>query len=134
MQAVNLGSLFATAGQVYYLDAANGSDNNNGKSPDEAFATLAVAEAALTANQNDVLVYLQSETSISIATTITWDKNYTHFVGVCPPTAVANRARIFNSGSTGNSPLLTISATGCYFANFYIFQGSSAADTTDLEK
>jgi hypothetical protein len=128
-QIDNLGTMIANAGQVYYLDGANGSDNNNGKTPQTAFATLATGEAALTANQNDVLVYLQSETSISIATTITWDKDYTHFVGVCPATTVANRARIFNSGSTGNSPLLTISAKGCHFENFYIFQGSSAADT-----
>lgn len=118
-------------GNIYYLDPANGSDGSSGKSPAQAFATLAVAYAALTANQNDVLFYIAGSSSITLSAALTWSKNYTHFVGLCAPTHAAQRARIFQlSTLTGASPLLTISASGCIFSNFYIFQG--VADATSL--
>lgn len=118
-------------GDVHFLDPDTGSDSYDGKSPDRAFATLAAAEDALTANQNDVLFYIANDASITLTAALTWDKDYTHFVGLCAPTHAAQRARIFQlSTLTGASPLLTISATGCIFANFYIFQG--VADATSL--
>ena len=118
-------------GNVYYLDPTNGSDSNDGKSPAQAFAGLATAYAALTANQNDVLFYIAASSSITLSAALTWSKSYTHLIGMCAPTHVAQRARIFQLSSlTGASPLLTISATGCIFANFYVFQG--VADATSL--
>lgn len=118
-------------GNIYYLDPANGSDGYDGKTPGQAFATLATAEAATTANQNDVVFYIAGSSGNTLQTALTWDKNYTHLIGLCAPTQVAQRARIFQlSTLTGASPLLTISATGCIFANFYIFQG--VADATSL--
>lgn len=121
-------------GSVYYLNPGNGSDDYDGKTPRRAFKTMAVAYAALTANQNDVLVYIQDNTSLSIVDTLDWAKDYTHFVGVCPPTKVAQRARIFNSGNTtASTPLLKVSANGCFFSNFYVFQGSAVATVGCVE-
>jgi hypothetical protein len=41
---------------------------------------------------------------------------------------VANRTRIsFESGTTDASPLITISASGCIFKNFYVFHGIASA-------
>lgn len=118
-------------GNVYFLDPAHGSDNNDGKSPASAFQTLATAYAALTANQNDVLFYIAGSSSITLTAALTWAKNYTHFIGLCAPTRVGQRARIFQSASlVGASPLITISASGCIFANLYIFQGVN--DATSL--
>ncbi len=118
-------------GEIFFLDPANGSDGYDGKTPDRAFATLAVAYAALTANQNDVLFYTGGSGSITLSAALTWAKNYTHFIGLCAPTHAAQRCRIFQlSTLTGASPLITISATGCIFANFYVFQG--VADATSL--
>ena len=114
-----------TQGNVYYLDAANGSDNNDGKVPGRAFKTLAAAEDALAANQNDILYYLAGASSISLTSTLTWDKDYTHLIGVAAPVPVATRARVFNSGNFNQ--LLTISATGCVFKNLYFLQGSSTS-------
>lgn len=112
-------------GDVYFLDPANGSDSRNGKTPDKAFATLAAAEDALTANQNDIIYYLAGSSGATIASALTWDKNYTHLIGVCAPASVGQRARIFNSGNLAS--LLTVSASGCSFQNIYIFQGGATA-------
>lgn len=118
-------------GDVYYLDPENGNDSNDGKSPETAFKTLISAEDALTANQNDVLFYIAGSSSDSLTAALTWDKDYTHFIGLCAPTHAAQRARLFQTSTlTGASPLLTISASGCIFANFYIFQGVD--DATSL--
>jgi len=119
-------------GDVYFLDPshANASDNNNG-AIDAPFLTLAAAEDALVANQNDVLFYIGGSSSITLSAALTWDKNYTHFIGLCAPTHAAQRCRIFQlSTLTGASPLITISATGCIFSNLYVFQG--VADATSL--
>lgn len=119
-------------GQAYWLDPATGSDTNSGKKPTEAFKTLPTAYAALTANQNDVLYYIAGSTSLTnLSAAFTWAKSYTHFIGVCAPTRVGQRARIFQlSTLTGASPLITISGNGCVFQNLYAFQGVD--DATSL--
>jgi hypothetical protein len=115
-------------GTSFYLDPANGSDSNNGKSVAKAFKTLPVAYAALTANQNDTLYYLAGASSISLAAAFDWHKDYCHFVGVAAPTMVGSRARIFQTASaTSLSPLVTVSATGCVWSNIYVFQGVANA-------
>ena len=123
--------VFPTAGDIYFLDPANGDDSYDGKSIDRAFKTLTAAYAALTANQNDVLYYLAGSSSINLTAKLTWAKNYTHFIGVCAPTCTAQRARIFQgSSATGLSPLIDITASGCMFKNLYVFQGVD--DNTSL--
>jgi len=127
-----INSLLAGEGNVYYLDPGHTEASDNGPgSKDSPFATFAVAYAALTANQNDVLIYSASNVSLTLSAAVTWAKSYTHFIGNCAPTRTAQRARIFQlSTLTGASPLFNITASGCVFANFYIFQG--VADATSL--
>lgn len=118
-------------GNVYFVDPANGSDGNPGTTPATAFAGLEAAYAATTANQNDVVFYIGGSSGNNLAAAMTWSKNYTHLIGLCAPTHAAQRSRIFQTSTlTGASPLLTISASGCIFANFYIFQGVD--DATSL--
>jgi len=86
---------------------------------------------ACTANRHDTVVYIAGSSSITLSAALTWSKNYTHLIGVAAPTEIAQRARIFQlSTLTAASPLLTISASGCIFSNFYIFQGVD--DATSL--
>ena len=113
-------------GKEYFLDPTHGSNGNTGLAPDKAFATLPVAYAALTANQNDVLYYLSGSTSLSMAATVTWAKAYTHFIGIGAPTFMAQRTRIFHSANF--SPMFTISASGCSFQNLYMSYGRGGAD------
>ena len=116
------------SGKTFYVDPVNGNDARNGQSWEEAFLTLTAAEDACTANQHDTVMYYAGSSSLSLTSTLVWDKNYTHLIGVCAPTRTAQRSRIMSSGNTITS-LMTISATGCIFKNIYMFNGSSAATT-----
>jgi len=120
-----------TAGQHYFVDPTNGDDGNHGRDINHAKATILAAFNLCTANQNDTVHYIPGSSSDTWSAALNWSKNYTHFIGHAAPTAVANRTRIFQlSTLTGASPLFTISATGCIFKNFYIFQGVN--DATSL--
>lgn len=117
--------------KYYFVDPADGSDSNDGLSPTNALAGIEAAEALMVANQHDTLFYIAGSSGNNLAAALTWDKNYTHIIGIAAPTMVAQRARIFQTSTlTGASPLLDITATGCIFKNFYIFQG--VADATSL--
>lgn len=116
--------------KIYFVDGTNGSDSAGG-SFGKPLATLEEAYDRCVANHNDVIVIVGNATSQTLSAALTWSKNYTHLVGLCAPTHAAQRARIFQlSTLTGASPLLTISASGCVFKNFYIFQGVN--DATSL--
>jgi hypothetical protein len=122
-----------THGNIFFLDPSHpaASDNNDGRSINTPFSTLAAAYAAATANQNDIIYYIAGSSSLTLTAALDWAKNYVHLIGVCAPTRVGQRARIFQlSTLVGASPLLTVSASGCIFKNIYIFQG--VADATSL--
>lgn len=117
--------------QVYLVDPANGSDSNTGTSLNSPLATIAAAYALCTANQHDVVLYVGGSSGINLSAALTWSKSYTHLIGWCAPTRVAQRARIFQlSTLTGASPLITVSASGCIIRDLYIFQGVN--DNTSL--
>src|SRR5512139_3240679 len=123
-------------GNRWFVKPGSGNDSNDGTTPQSAFATLAKAHNAATANQNDV-VFLYSESNTAADTTdyqsatLTWSKDLTHLVGICSGSAWSHRARIAQlSTATGVTNLVTVSADGCYFANFSIFHG--VADATSL--
>jgi hypothetical protein len=116
---------------VYIVDPANGSDTNPGDRFEQPLATLEAAYAKCVANQHDVVLYVAGSSGITLTAQLVWAKNYTHLIGLCAPTMVAQRARIFQGASaTGLSPLVSITATGCIFKNLYIFQGVN--DATSL--
>lgn len=128
---VMAGVPFHKDAKYYFVDPAGGSDSNDGLSPSSALAGLEAAYAKTVANQHDTIFYIGGSSGLNLAAAVTWSKNYTHLIGICAPTEVAQRARIFQTSTlTGASPLLTISATGCIFKNFYIFQGVN--DATSL--
>ena len=125
-------------GNSWYVRPVTGSDTNDGRSPTSAFKTVAKAHSAATASNNDV-VYLIAEGASGTASdttdyqsaTLVWSKNLTHLIGICSPTDWSQRARIAQlSSATGVSPLVHVTANGCYFANFSIFHG--VADATSL--
>jgi len=124
---------FGANAQYFFVDptSSRASDNNSGVSITEPMATISAAEDRTTANQHDTIFYVAGSSFITESAAITWDKNFTHLIGIAAPTRVAQRARIFQlSTLTGASPFLDITATGCIFKNFYIFQG--VADATSL--
>ncbi len=126
-----LGLPFSGKSKYYFVDPASGNDDEDGLTPTRAMAGIEAAEAKCVANQHDAVVYISGSSGNTLQAALTWDKNFTHLVGVAASTMTAQRARIFQlSTLTGASPLLDITATGCEFKNFYIFQG--VADATSL--
>lgn len=124
-------TLAAAGGQVFYVDAANGNDGNDGLTPDKARATILSAYNSCTSGKNDIVALIANTSGNTLSAKLTWSKSYTHMIGLCAPTMTAQRSRIFQlSTLTAGSPLLTISGSGCVFANFYIFQGVD--DATSL--
>ena len=111
-----------SVGNIFYVDPGAGSDTaNSGTSRDDAFATVTAAYAALTADQDDVVVICPSSSTgrTSEAASINWAKRRTHIIGNGPVRTGWNRAGInFASGAT--SPSFTVSATNCSFTNIII--------------
>lgn len=127
------GAVKNAPGTAFYLNPshANALDTNPGTDPNYPFVTLAAAYAACTDGKNDVIYYVAGATSVTLSAALVWAKSYTHLIGVCAPSPVAQRARIFQiSTLTGASPLITFSGSGCIFKDVYIFQG--VADATSL--
>jgi hypothetical protein len=145
---------FPLGGTPYFCDPANGSDGQDGTSPESAVATLYRALALCTAGKNDT-VYLIGDGSTtgtarlslalaqsidSSATTgvLTWNKNATHLIGITAPAMVAQRARIappsgtYTQSTFGSGNFLVVSASGCLFANFSMFHGFSTGGTNQI--
>jgi len=128
---VMAGLPFGPKAKYYFVDPANGNDSNPGTDLSKPMASIEAAEARCVANQNDTVFYIGGSSSDSLTAALTWDKNYTHLIGICAPSHVGQRARIFQTATlTGASPLLNVTASGCIFKNFYIFQGVD--DATSL--
>jgi len=128
---VMAGVPFSASAKYYFVDSANGSDGNTGLTPDHALATVIAAEDKCVANQHDTVFYMAGSSGINMTAALTWDKGYTHLIGIAAPTMVAQRARLFQlSTLTGASPLINVTASGCIFKNIYTFQGVD--DATSL--
>jgi hypothetical protein len=129
-----------TSGNAWFIDPVNGSNGNTGDSMDQAFKTLEVAYSRCINNHNDVVYILASGTNaegvsggtaLTLDAAFTWSKNFTHLVGLTPPTVVSQRARINQlSTKTGVTTLFTVSGNNCIFKNLQIAQG--VADATSL--
>lgn len=120
---VMAGIPFGVNAKYYFVDPANGSDSNNGLSLDKALATILAAEDKCVGNQHDTVFYIAGSSSTSLTAQLLWDKSYTHLIGICAPTRLTQRARIFQLSTLDESPLVNITASGCIFKNFYIHQG-----------
>ena len=133
-------------GNYYFVDPENGADGNEG-SVELPLKTLYGALAKCTAGNNDVVVLIgdgtaagsarlstaNAQTINSSATTgtLNWNKDATHLIGVCAPTAVAQRARIappsgtYTAATFNSDAFINVTANGCYFANISVFCGFS---------
>jgi hypothetical protein len=147
---------------AWFVDPQNGVDGNDGQSPTTAFATLYRAQYAAAAGRNDVVFLLgtmsaSSSTAgtarLSLANAVsaaaivgatvptdgvlTWAKNGVHLIGVAAPSQ-NSRARIappsgtYTAATFGSANFVTVSATGCIFANISVYQGFSTGTTAQI--
>jgi len=140
-------------GNWYFVDAVQGSDGNTGAA-DSPLATVYQAQNLMTAGQNDVCVIVGSGStagtqrlSTALAQTITpsvtagtliWAKAACHLVGMTAPTRVAQRARFapptgaYTQATFGSGTFISVTAQGCYFANFSVFEGFSTGGSSQI--
>jgi hypothetical protein len=130
----NIGGIPLT-GTYYFVNPATGSDAYDGLSPETPFQSLTAAYNSATAGNNDVIVLIGDGSTAGTArltSTLTWAKNATHLIGVTAPTMIAQRARISHlTTATTNFKLLSVTASGCIFSNFSLFQGIGQASTDE---
>lgn len=130
------GHLGFIQGNVWHVRPKNGLDTNDGKSTRNAFKTLAKAQLAATANQNDVvLLYSESNTAADTTdyqtATLAWSKDGVHLIGVCAGGPYNKRARIAwksDAASGSDIPLVLVDADNCYIANLSLSVGSADAN------
>lgn len=140
-------------GNWYFVNPATGSNGNSG-SASSPFASVYYALSRATAGNNDVIVLMgngsttatqrlslanaQAVDSTATAGTLVWNKNATHLIGMTAPTAVAQRARFapptgtYTQTTFGSGNFVTVSAQGCYFANFSLFHGFSTGGNNQI--
>lgn len=150
---MGMSGLPLTTGNVYFVDYVNGSDGNTGAA-DQPLQTLYGAHSKMTAGQNDVAVIVgdgsttatqrlslanaQAINPAATAGTLVWSKNACHIVGMCAPTMVSQRARIsppsgtYTMATFGSGNFVTVSASGCIFSNFSVFNGFSTGGASQI--
>ena len=104
-------------GKCFFLDYANGSDSNAGKTPTQAVKTLTRAQAIMTANQNDTLYIIDNGTAVTEATQFTWSKDGCNIIGVGGLKGVINKGVTitFTNATAGGQFIL--SADKCMIVN-----------------
>lgn len=124
-----------TTGVTYYVNATRGQDTNNGGAdPNFPLATIsaalalesaALAKLGLSSVGRNSIVAIWG--TVRLSSTLTWNVPGTHLVGVCAPIRRGKRARISVTGSTAFTPMISVTVSGCYFANFGTFYGFDSA-------
>ena len=107
----HLGSIF---GDVWFVDYRNGSDSNDGKSPDKAFKTLSQAYSSATSNNNDA-IFIDGDSAVVETSMITWSKNRIHVFGCNGPAPIMGRgagARVSIGVTTNTADIALLKVTG----------------------
>jgi hypothetical protein len=117
--------LGVTVGKKFFLDPVNGDDiQGDGLSYATAVKTLPVAYALLTSNRNEILYIIGGASALNLAAAFTWDKSYTHLIGLCAG-GPYGRSRIGQSANF--TTMFTLKANGCIFRNIHFQMGRGSA-------
>lgn len=149
---MGMGGFPPFTGTYYFVDAVNGSNGNSGTEA-SPLATVYSAFSRCVSGNNDVVVIVgdgsttgtqrlslanaQAVDSAATAGTLVWNKNATHLIGMTAPT-VAARARFapptgtYTMATFGSGNFVTVSGSGCYFANFSLFNGFSTGGASQI--
>lgn len=123
-------------GTHFFVKPNSGNDANDGLSPEFALNTLAAALAKATANKNDV-VWLIAESNTASATTdyqstsLDWNKDGVHLIGVNAGPQIGQRSRIAQLSTVVTiETLFKVSADNCLIANIEVFHGVDGSTAT----
>lgn len=111
---------------VYFVDPANGNDNDPGTF-ELPFASITQAHTAATADQHDVVFFVSGDTADQPAAAITWSKNYVHLIGLSTALhGVGQRCRVEGTAANDLTPIITFSGKGSIVSNIQFFQFKDA--------
>jgi len=132
--ALGMGIMGGSA-TVFFVDPANGSDNNSGKKQDIAMDTVGAAYALTTDKQGDVIHYLNdgNTTGSSREATIplVWSNDNTHLVGACAPVPMSQRCRVtpVATAALTEEPVIEVTGHGNTFSNLQIAHWGADTNT-----
>jgi hypothetical protein len=129
----NLGIPRGPDSRVYLVDTENGDDNWNGESWDRPVASLEEAEDRCVTDRHDTVLFLARATADNPSAAITWDKDYTHLIGVgsyLP--GVGNRSRVVMQAATAVTPVITFSGDGCMVKNMQFNQEKASGAASGI--
>jgi hypothetical protein len=135
-----LGGMFPFTGKYIFVKPYSGLDGNDGLSPNSSVKTLTKALALATTNKNDVVFLIQeSNTAASTtdyqSTTLDWNKDGVHLIGINPGPMIGQRSRVaLISSYVTASNLITWSANNCLVSNIEFFAGVADANPTGCMK
>lgn len=116
-----------TFGKIFYVDATNGSDGNDGLSADNAFATIAAAYAACTTNNNDLIV-LSGYADHTITSMLSLSKNRVHIIGTGNYGNSNDQSSKIVMGvttATTDTAAVTVTGTRCSISNVKIISNNT---------
>lgn len=102
----------------FFVDPVNGSDGNTGKSISQAKKTLAAGEDLLTTNKNEALFLVPGSSYHGLTSTFTWDKSFTHLIGLAGPGVYGGRNRIYDTAAFATI-LFSITGIGNIFKSIH---------------
>jgi len=118
---------FGPNSKAFFVDPVNGSASNDGLSPQTAFASVATAYAETVDGANDVIFFIGGPTADTLTTALTWSNSYTHLIGLSVPLpGEGQRCRVIGGAATDITPVITVSGSGCLFANLKIANETDA--------
>lgn len=130
------GGLIPAPGDVYWINQETdgsvaefpGLDSNDGRDPTRPMATLSAVHAKMTADQNDTVIIMGSTASIGVreTETLAWSKDMCHIIGAMAHNRISHRVSIRAASGSDFTPLVNVTADGCVFANFHVFDGGTS--------
>jgi hypothetical protein len=104
--------------KVYLVDPVNGNDDNHGRTWQAPLKSVEAAEDLCVANRHDTVLFLAGAAADNPSAMITWDKDYTHLVGIGSELpGMGQRARIVQKAATALPAGFTFSGNGCIIKN-----------------
>jgi hypothetical protein len=130
------GPFILQTGKAFFVKPVSGNDGNTGLSLTAPLKTLRQALTNAVANRGDI-VYLVAEGNASAATTdyqtttLTWNKDGVHLIGINAGPLIGQRSRIAQDSTVKTlDNLFVLSANGCLIANIGVFQGVATSTAT----
>lgn len=113
--------------KAYIVDPVNGNDNNVGTNWLHPLKTLEAAEDLCVGDRHDAVLFLSGDTADNPSAAITWDKDYTHLIGLSSGLyGLGQRCRVVMLAATAVTPVITFSGNGCIVKNMQFYNEKAA--------